>query len=126
MHLLWLACIFLVLATIMLSPLLAQASSLGQILWPEMIGCRCGNGSPIKIEAIVVNGLGATTGDSLSATRLLLCGLWLLLDVRITPVIVAREIFRGELPAKVAIQALVANVKPSSHIVGHPGLEGIE
>ena len=110
----------------MLFLLLAQASLLGLILWSEVIRCRCGNGRPIKIKSVVVDGLGAATGNRLSATRLLLCGLWLLLDVRITALDVACEILRSNLSAKIAVQALVANVKFPSHIIGHPSLEGVE
>jgi hypothetical protein len=56
----WLACILLMLATIMLC------------LPSQMIRCRRGNRSPIKIKTVVVNGLGATTREGLSASRLLL------------------------------------------------------
>jgi hypothetical protein len=110
----------------MLSLLLSQASLLCLILWPQMIRRRRGNGSPIEIETIVVNGLGAATGNGLPTTCPLLCGLWLLLDVRISSLVVACEIVRGYLSAKVAVQALVANVELSSHVVGHPSLEGFE
>ena len=110
----------------LVSLLLAQPGSRRLTLWRGMIWCRCWNGSPIEIKTVFVNRLGAATGERLSATRLFLCGLWLLLDLRITAFIVAREILRRDRPAKVAVQALVTNVKPSSHIVGHPCLEGVE
>ena len=125
-----LACPFVIVglapATIMLSLLLTPACSLCLSLWSEVIRSRRGYRSPIETFAIVKNCLSATALDGLSASCPLFWSLRLLLDVRVTTLVVPCEILGRGLPAEITVQALIADVDLSGDIVGHPLLERVE
>ena len=71
----------------------------------------------ILIATIAADGFHRTTFHRLFAERFFVRTLRLLVDIRVTAVIVARKICRRRLSAKIAINALIIYVKLPSHIL---------
>jgi hypothetical protein len=89
----------------------------------EIVRCICRNGQPIERVSVVVDGRNAASLNTLPNQGSLFRSLRLLADVCVGARIVSRKDRGSSLAAKIAVEALVGNVKLAGDVLWRSVLE---